>query len=74
MKSYNQALNILKKSKILIEDEFINSANCLRRVNAQNVYSNVNYPSADNSSLDGFAIDANDTKNLGKKKIDYSKF
>ena len=68
MKSYNQALNILKKSKILIEDEFINSANCLRRVNAQNVYSNVNYPSADNSSLDGFAIDANDTKNLGKKK------
>tara|TARA_B100000674_G_scaffold423406_1_gene376020 strand:- start:2572 stop:3825 length:1254 start_codon:yes stop_codon:yes gene_type:complete len=68
MKSYNQALNILKKSKILIEDEFINSANCLRRVNAQNVYSNVNYPSADNSSLDGFAIDANDTKNLDKKK------
>jgi len=68
MKSYNQALNILKKSKILIDDEFINSANCLRRVSAQNVYSNVNYPSADNSSLDGFAIDANDTKNLDKKK------
>ena len=68
MKSYSQALNIIKKGRILIKDEFIKSSKSLNRISAENIYSKVNYPSANNSSLDGFAINSKDTKNLSKKK------
>ena len=68
MKSYNQALNILKKNKIIFKNEYIKSSKCLKRVTAENVYANVNYPAADNSAFDGFAINSADTKNLSKKK------
>ena len=69
MKSYSQALKILKKNPIKIGDEYIKSVESLNRVCATNIYSNSNYPSADNSSLDGYAINSNHTKNLSKKKI-----
>ncbi len=68
MKSYSQALNILKKSRIIIKDEFIKSSKSLNRVCAENIYSKVHYPSADNSSFDGYAINSRDTKKLKKKK------
>ena len=68
MKSYNQALNILKKNKIIFKNEYIKSSKCLKRVTAENVYANANYPAADNSAFDGFAINSADTKNLSKKK------
>ena len=68
MKSYSQALKILKKSKILIKNEYIKSSRSLNRVCVENIYSNSHYPSADNSSFDGFAINSKDTKNLTKKK------
>ena len=68
MKSYSQALKILKKSKILIKNEYIKSSRSLNRVSVENIYSNSHYPSADNSSFDGFAINSKDTKNLTKKK------
>ena len=68
MKSYSQALKILKKSKILIKNEYIKSSRSLNRVCDENIYSNSHYPSADNSSFDGFAINSKDTKNLTKKK------
>ena len=68
MKSYSQALKILKKSKILIKNEYIESSRSLNRVCVENIYSNSHYPSADNSSFDGFAINSKDTKNLTKKK------
>ena len=67
MKSYSQAVKILKKGKITIGDESIKSSEGLNRVCASNVHSNVNYPSANNSSLDGYAINSNDTKNIKKK-------
>ena len=74
MKSYSQALKILKKSKILIKNEYIKSSKSLNRVCVENIYSNSHYPSADNSSFDGFAINSKDTKNLTKKKINYLRF
>ncbi len=67
MKSYSQALKILKKSKIIIDDEYIKSLDGLNRVCASNIHSNVNYPSANNSSFDGYAINSRDTKNIKKK-------
>tara|TARA_B100000900_G_scaffold414753_2_gene442339 strand:+ start:285 stop:1538 length:1254 start_codon:yes stop_codon:yes gene_type:complete len=68
MKSYSQALKILKRSKILIHDEYIESSKSLNRISAENIYSKVDYPSANNSSLDGFTINSKDTNNLSKKK------
>ena len=69
MKSYNDALKILNNSNIKINDELIKSVNSLNRICSENIYSNYNYPSADNSSLDGFAINARDTNGASKKKI-----
>ena len=68
MKSYSQALKILKKSKILIKNEYIESSKSLNRVCAENIYSKELYPSGDNSSFDGFAIKSKETINLSKKK------
>tara|TARA_B100000674_G_scaffold398168_1_gene343200 strand:+ start:357 stop:1610 length:1254 start_codon:yes stop_codon:yes gene_type:complete len=73
MKSYSQALKILKRSKLIFADERIKSSRCLNRVCAKNIYSNVNYPAADNSAFDGYTIRSNDTKNLNKKKGKYFK-
>ena len=69
MKSYNDALKILNKSNIKIDDELIKSVNSLNRVCSENIYSKYNYPSADNSSLDGFAINSRDTNGASKKKF-----
>jgi len=43
MISYDQSKKILKKAKIKIKDEIINSINSLNRVVSSNVYSNINY-------------------------------
>ncbi len=69
MKSYNDALKILNKSNIKITDELIKSVDSLNRICAENIYSNYNYPSADNSALDGFAINSRDTNDISKKKF-----
>ena len=68
MKSYSQALKILKKSKLVFNDENIKSSNCLNRVCSKNIYSTTNYPIADNSAFDGYVINSSDTKNLNIKK------
>ena len=67
MKSYNQALKILKKNKIEINDENINSSESLNRVSSVNIYANSDYPSANNASFDGYAINSKDTNKLDKK-------
>ncbi len=72
MKSYSQALKILKKSKIKLNDENINSSKSLNRVSSVNIYSNSDYPSANNASFDGYAIKSKDTNKLNKKI--YQKF
>ena len=69
MKSYNDALKILKKSSIKISDEFVKSVDSLNRICSENIYSNYNYPSVNNSSLDGFAINSRDTNGISKKKF-----
>jgi len=68
MISYNQSLNILKKSKILIGDELIESNNCINRVTSENIFSKVYNPAGNNAAFDGFAIASKDTKELNKKK------
>ena len=72
MKSYNQALKILKKNKFEINDENINSSESLNRVSSVNIYTNSDYPSANNASFDGYAINSKDTNKLNKKI--YQKF
>ncbi len=68
MKSYSQALKVLKKNKIEFDNEYIESSKILNRVCAVNIYSKVNYPAANNSSFDGYAIDSNDTSKLSFQK------
>ena len=67
MISYKKSRYKLKRSKILIKDEIINSSNCLNRVSASNIFSKSNNPAADNAAFDGFAINSKDTQNLNKK-------
>ena len=66
MISYDQSLKILKKAKIKIKDEIINSVNSLNRVISSNVYSNINYPTGDNAAFDGYAINSKDTNQIKK--------
>ena len=68
MKSYSQALKILKKSKLVLKDEKIKSLYCLNRVCAKNIYSTTNYPTNNNSAFDGYALNSKDTKKLSIKK------
>ena len=69
MKSYNQALKILKKSYIQISSEAIKSVNSLNRICSSNIYSKNNHPSENNTSLDGYAINFNDTKGISYKNF-----
>ena len=74
MRSYNEALKILKDSNIKIYNEVIKSVNSLNRVCSSNIYSKSDYPSENNTSLDGFALNFENTKkasynNLKKFKI-----
>ena len=68
MISYKKSRNILKKSKIKIDDEIIKINNCINRVTANNIFSKVNNPAADNAAFDGYVINSKDTKNVNKKK------
>ena len=68
MKSYSQALKILKKGKISFGNEIIKTSNCLDRICAINIFSPTYYPAANNSAFDGFALNSKDTKNLSIKK------
>ena len=73
MKSYSQALKILKRNKLIFTDENITSSNSINRVCAKNIYSNSNYPAADNSAFDGYTVSSRDTKKLNTKKGKYFK-
>ncbi len=67
MKSYSQALKILKKSKILFPDEYVKTSMCLNRVSAMDIFSKMDLPAANNSAFDGYAINSKDTKKLNSK-------
>ena len=66
MISYERSKKILKKAKIKIKDETINSINSLNRLVSSNVYSAINYPTGDNAAFDGYAINSKDTKRIKK--------
>ena len=68
MISYKNSIQILKKSKIKINDEIIKINSCTNRVTANNIFSKANNPAADNAAFDGFVINSKDTRNLNKKK------
>jgi len=69
MKSYKQAVKILSKARIIISSEYIKSSESLNRVCASNIHSKVNYPSANNSAFDGYAVNSSDTKNIKKNNF-----
>ena len=69
MRSYNEALKILKKTNVKVQDEIVKSINSLNRVCSSNVYSKSNFPSENNSSLDGFALNFNNTKKTSRIKL-----
>ena len=73
MIGYIKARKILEKSKIKINTEILSSIESLNRISAENVYSNINLPSENNTALDGYAICSKDTLGLNKKKIKYFK-
>ena len=61
MISYKKALNKLIRFKISTKSEAIISTDSLNRVCSENVYSSFNYPAADNTALDGFAINSSES-------------
>ena len=69
MIDYKKAILIIKKNKIKINSEIILSINSINRVSSSDVYSPSNYPAANNTSFDGYAVNSNETKNLTKKKF-----
>ena len=66
MINYKEAVKILKKSKIKIKDELIDSSKSTNRINVLDIYSSVNYPAGTNAAFDGFAINSKDTNKLNK--------
>ena len=64
MITYKKALEILKKGKIKLKNEKILSKNSSLRISAENIYSPENYPSSDNTALDGFAVNSKDTNQI----------
>ena len=68
MISYNKALNILYKSTLKIKSEKILLKNSLYRICSENIYSKLNYPTSNNTALDGFALNSKETIRANKKK------
>ena len=65
---YKKALLELKKNKIKIYSEKVSAEDSINRISAVNLNSPCNYPAANNTAFDGFAINSKETKNLSKKK------
>ena len=67
MINYKKSIEILKKSKIFIKNEFVKTEKCLNRISADTIKSKVDNPSGDNAAFDGFVIKSSETKNLSKR-------
>ena len=68
MISYNKAKKILFNSKINIKNEIVLVGDSINRISAKNIYSPSNYPSSNNTAFDGYAVNAEDTYKLNKRK------
>ena len=66
---YKKALLELKKNKIKIYSEKVSAEDSINRISVVNLNSPCNYPAANNTAFDGFAINSKETKNLSKKKF-----
>ena len=66
MISYKKSQSLLKKNIIKIKNEKILSINAINKVCAKTVYSNVDFPSANNSAFDGYAIKSLETNKSTK--------
>ncbi len=67
MIEYKKAKRILTRSKITIKNEVISTTSSLNRVSAKDVFSPNNYPTANNTAFDGYAINYRETKELTKR-------
>ena len=65
---YKKALLELKKNKIKIYSEKVSAEDSINRISSININSPNNYPAANNTAFDGFAINSSETKNLSKNK------
>ena len=74
MINYTEAKKILKKSKINIKDEIIDSSKSKKRINVIDIYCPVNYQAGTNAAFDGFATNSNDTNKLNKKNSQILRF
>ncbi len=68
MNSYQSALKKIKKNKLLIKNEIINTKNSLNRIAAKDVFSPTNYPASNNTAFDGFAVNSKETRFLSNSK------
>ena len=69
---YKKALTKLKKNKIKINSEIISVENSLNRISSLDLNSPNNYPAANNTAFDGFAISSKETiKSNNKNSIKF---
>ena len=66
MISYKEALKKISRSKLSIKSETILSEDSLNRISSKNVYSKFNFPAADNTAFDGYAINSSESKKASK--------
>ena len=64
---YKKALLKLKKNKIKIKSKLISAENSLNRISALDINSPNNYPAANNTAFDGFAINSKETNKINNK-------
>jgi len=68
MKSYQSALSIFKKNKLLIKNENVPLKKALNRISTKDIYSPINYPASNNTAFDGFAFNSRETSTLNNYK------
>jgi len=68
MISYLNALKKILKNRVNLPNEKILTSKSLDRVTAKNIYSPCNYPSANNTAFDGFALVSKETRKLKSNK------
>ena len=67
MIQYKKALLKLKKNKIKIKSKLISVESALNRISALDINSPNNYPAANNTAFDGFAINSKETNKINNK-------
>ena len=63
---YKNALSKLKQNKIKIKSEIVTVEKSLNRISSINVNSPNNYPAANNTAFDGFAINSKETIKINR--------